>query len=1102
MRRTCLSIAVLASAAFASLAQAGDSSALAIERLRCEYIQNPQGIDVVAPRLSWVLKSDVRGQKQTAYRVLVASSAAKLAADQSDLWDSGKVASDQTIHVVYQGKPLQTRMQCFWKVQAWDKHGNPSQSSEPASWSMGLLKPADWEAKWIAARAKSPRTPHNGYHSELATSADAMQWVAVDLGVERKIDGVRLYAARPYDWSPDTPGFMFPVRYKIEAGQEADFSDAKTVVDRSGADVPNPGVKALTHLFKPISARYVRLSVTRLAYRDGSNYGFALAEMQVLSGENNLAKGATVLASSSIEGGGWAKEKLVDGRVLPEVGGTDDVTQRPVTMLRKEFDVAKPIKRAIVTVTGLGLYELRINGRRVGDHLLAPEWTRYSTRIQYQTYDVTDLLRDGRNAVGAQVANGWWTGPMLAQPLKPNAQSCLLMRLDIELADGGKQTIVTDPSWQATTDGPIRRAGIYFGETYDATKEMPGWDQPGFAAAGWAPVQVLPHPDGDERAIFVAQRNEPIRVEKELRPVKMTEPKPGVYVFDMGQNMVGWCRLTANAAAGTKITVRHGEILLDDGNIFTANLCDAKQINEYTWRGGEASFEPHFTYHGFRYVEVTGLPSRPAEDAVVGRVFHSDAAETGRLACSSELINKILHCAEWTQRGNMQGVPTDCPQRSERAGWMGDIQAFSQTAIFQRDMAAFFTKWVQDIRDSRCDDGRFPDVAPHGLPTAPSWSFSGSAAWADAGVVIPWRAYQNYADARMLEEHFESAKQWIDFIHAGNPDLLWQNNRGNDYGDWLNGGWLTGDGRESNIRQPDYPRGLGEMPHDVFATAFFAHSTEIVAKMAKALGRSAAAAKYSKLFEDIKAAFNKAYVSPDGRIKGDNQAGYALALHFNLLDEAMRPKAMEHLVEAIRKFKDHPSTGIQSTHRMMLELTRNGRHDEAWRLINLRTVPSWGYMVEMGATTIWERWDACTKGRPHDVFDGSYNHWAFGSVSEWVWRDLAGINPDDEQPGYKHFVIRPRPCPGLAWVKAEYDSIRGKIVSDWKLKERRFTLRIQVPVGTTATVYVPAKDAGAVTENGKPAAQAEGVKFMKMEGRSAVFAVESGQYVFQAEVGP
>ena len=905
---------------------------MSVQRLRCEYLTDPRGIDVTAPRLSWIVGSPDRGQKQTAYQVLVASTAETLAHDQGDLWDSGRVTSDQTLHVQYAGKPLGSRMQCFWKVRVWDKAGQPSPWSKPATWTMGLLKRSDWQAQWIADRFE------------------------------------------PSTASPQ---------------------------QKQGAD--------------------------------------------------------------------------------------DDGTQRPATMVRKEFDVRGPIKRAVVSVTGLGLYELRINGQRIGDHLLAPEWTLYSKRIQYQTYDVSGLVRDGRNAVGAQISGGWWTGPLQGQPSKRNPQCSLLMQLEIERADGSTQTIVTDPSWQTTTDGPIRRTGIYFGETYDATREMPGWDQPNFAAAGWRPVQILPYPNSAEQATLVAQCNEPIRVVQELRPVKMSEPKPGVFVFDMGQNMVGWCRLKANAPVGTKITVRHAEMLNDDGTIYIANLRGAAQTNEYTWRGGEAVVEPHFTYHGFRYVELTGLPGRPAEDAIVGRVFHSAAPEAGTFACSNDLVNKIMHAVAWVQRANMQSVPTDCPQRAERLGWMGDIQAFAQTAVFHRDMAGFFAKVVADIRDSQADDGRYPDFAPHFL--GPNRMYSGVPAWGDAGTVVPWRMYQNYADARMLDQHFESARRWVDFIHANNANLLWQKKRGNDYNDWLNGDTLILEG---------YPRGISEVPKEVFATAFFAHSTEIVAKMAQVLGRKDDAAKYGKLFADIKAAFNMEYVTPDGRIKGDTQAGAALALHFNLVDETLRPKIIPHLIDAIKKYKDHPSTGIQTTHRMMLELTRNGRHDEAWRLINLRTVPSWGYMVDMGATTIWERWDGFVKGRGfQDPRMNSFNHWAFGAVGEWAWRELAGINPDDDQPGYKHFFIRPRPVGDLTWVTARYDSIRGPIASEWKIADGRFSLHVEVPANATATVYVLAKDAAAVTEKGKPATQAEGVKFMKMDEGNAVFAVESGRYSFE-----
>ncbi len=1080
---------ILTSALFLGFA----SSCLAgwnVDRLRCEYQNDPQGIDVAKPRLNWIVQSDERGQKQSAYQVLVASTPETLAKDQGDLWDSGRVTSDQTIHVEYAGKPLASRTQCFWKVRAWDKTGQPSPWSKPARWTMGLLKTEDWGgAKWIAFHdpaAPAPVLPHNGYHSQMAASADTVKWVAVDLGADRTIDAVQLHPARPFDFA-DTPGFLFPVRFKIEAAQKADFSDAKVIVDRTAADVPNPKLDAPVYRFEPVAARYVRVTVNRLARREGNNFGFALAEMRVFSKDQNVALNAAVTALDSIDTDAWMKAKLVDGRLLPEKGG-EPVAERPATMVRKEFDARGQIKRAVVSVTGLGLYELRINGQRVGDHQLAPEWTRYSRRIQYQTYDVTDIVRAGKNALAAQMGGGWWTGPLMCQTPKLKAQFCLLLRLDLELADGSAQTIVTDPSWQATADGPIRRAGIYFGETYDATREMPGWDQAGFAATGWKPVQVLPYPDEAEKAILAAQPNEPIRVVKELRPIKLTEPKPGVYIFDMGQNMVGWCRLKADAPAGTKITVRYAEMLNDDGTIYTANLRGAAQINEYTWRGGPAALEPHFTYHGFRFVEVTGLPARPTEDAVLGRVFHSASPDAGQFACSNELVNKIMHCVEWVQRANLMSAPTDCPQRTEREGWMGDIQAFSQTSIFTMDMAAFFTKWVPDIRESQADDGRYPDVAPH--VADPNQGFSGVPAWGDAGTVVPWRMYQNYADTRLLDEHLESAKRWVDFIHRNNPNLLWQKNRGNDYNDWLNGDTLV---------LQDYPRGISAVPNEVFATEFFAHSTEIVANMARVLGRQEDAAKYGKLFDDIKAAFNKAYVASDGRIKGDTQAGYALALHFNLLPESLRPKATEYMIEGIKKYKDHPSTGIQSTHRMMLELTRNGRHDEAYRLINLRTVPSWGYMVEMDATTIWERWDGYVRGRGfQDPGMNSFNHWAFGAVGEWVWRELAGINPDDRQPGFKHIVLRPRPCGNLAWAKSRYDSIHGPIACEWKKADGVFQLHVEIPANTTAAVYVPAKAAAQVTEGGKPAAEFAGVKLIGMENSSAVFQIESGRYDFAA----
>ena len=382
-----------------------------------------------------------------------------------------------------------------------------------------------------------------------------------------------------------------------------------------------------------------------------------------------------------------------------------------------------------------------------------------------------------------------------------------------------------------------------------------------------------------------------------------------------------------------------------------------------------------------------------------------------------------MHCVEWGQRGNLMSVPTDCPQRDERMGFLGDFQSFSQAAIFTMDLAGFLTKWVRDIRDSQLEDGRFPVIAPH--PREPLWlqwaNTEFSPAWSDAGTIVPWRAYLNYADTRMLEQHYESCKRWIEFVRANNADLIWRNLRGGDQGDWLNG---------DMTELPDYPSGISAVPKELFATAFFAHSTEIVAKMASVLGRTDDAREHGALAERIKAAFNREFVTADGRVSGDTQGGYALALHFGLLDEALRAPATRHLLAAIDRYHGHPSTGIHASHRMLLELTRNGRHDEAWRLMNLRTVPSWGYMVDQNATTIWERWDAYVAGRgrwgghQHPIMN-SLNHFGFGSVGEWVWRELAGINPDADDPGYKRFVIRPRPCGDLTWLKASYDSIRG-----------------------------------------------------------------------------
>ncbi len=1064
---------------------------LVVEHPRCEYRVNPAGLDVLEPRLSWSLATSHRGQRQIAYQVLASSSAANLARNQGDLWDTGKVRSDQTLGILYAGKALGSRMQVWWKVQVWDREDRPSAWSPPQSWTMGLLEQPEWQAKWIvnpeAASNAVPRGPLNGYHTQITDTSNVVEWVCVDLGRMRTFDAVRLFPARPYDWQPDTPGFLFPVRFRIEASTYADFSDRQLLKDRSAAEEPNPGTNAPLYRFPAAEARFVRLTVTELARRDGRNFAFALAEMQVLSGGTNIAQGAKVLALDSIETGPWGKANLTDG-VLVTVPPTSSaaVEALPATMLRKEFNLPMRARRATAYASALGLYELRLNGRRVGDQLLAPEWTSYGKRVQYQAYDVTALLRPGQNVAAAQVGEGWYAGRLMAVGrFAYGTQPSFLLQLEIELEDGSTRTVVSDSSWRSTTDGPIRSAGIYDGEVQDARKEMPGWDLAGFDDTSWHQAQAAAL--GPARLVWPP--TEPIRVMRELKPVGITEPRPNLFVFDLGQNMVGWCRVKAVGRAGTPVTIRHAEMLNEDGTLYTANLRGAPQVDRYVPRAdGHFVFEPHFTYHGFRFVELSGLAARPSVNSVLGRVFHSGSPDVGTFECSDPSLTRLMRNIVWTQRANLMSSPNDCPQRDERFGWMGDIQAFGQTAMFNMDLAAFFTKFARDIRDDQADDGRFPDFAPH--PGNPNQSFSGAPAWGDAGTIVPWRAYQNYADVRILSQHLESARRWVEYIHKLNPDLVWSNGRNNDYNDWLNGDW---------VKQAGWPNQGGSVPKEVFATAFFAHSTELVSKMAEATGHEAEAKQYRDLFQQIKAVFNQRFVQADGHIQGDTQGGYALALSFDLLPEELRPTAARLLVENIRRYQDHLSTGIQTTHRAMLELSRFGYGAVAWQLLTNRTSPSWLYMLDNGATTMWERWDGYVKGRGfQDAGMNSFNHWAFGAVGEWMWRNIAGLNPDDAQPGWKHLTVAPIPGGGVTWARARYESIRGRINVEWKVSGGLLRLSVSVPPNTSATVLLPVASIHQVTESGKPPGRAAGVRFVGGDGARVRLEVESGHYDFAA----
>ena len=1082
---------------FCQFSLLAESGGIVPVHLRCEYLKNPVGIDVQKPRLSWQLKaldSTRRGLKQSAYQILVASNLEKLKLNQGDFWDSGQKPSDQTLHIEYAGKVLSSQVRCFWKVRVWDQESKASFWSEPALWSMGLLNREDWAAKWIGdpavavspdLEAKATQMLNYGFHCKSVRSAETEKWIVLDLGSGQTIDSIKLFPVLMLDDSPKANAHFFPRRFKVEVADTADFTDSKTVVDQTTVDVPEPHAEAQLYKVGPLTARYLRLTVTGLRLGRHESAVFALSEIEVLSNGKNLAREAKVDVSDSEDVLGWSKDKLIDG-ITKTVFPAPLI--QPSSYMRKSFEIPGEITRAMVYATARGVYELRLNGQRVGDRLLAPEWTSYHHRIQYQTYEVTRQLHQGRNAVGAIIGAGWYSGRIGLVPRRRiyGSYPQLLLRLDVKMKDGKSLSLVSDESWQKALKVPLESSDILDGEIYDARKEMKGWDSADFQGKDWRNVEA----DADlGSAKLVWQPNEPIRVLKKMIPLSFAEPKPGSYIFDLGQNMVGWCRFKVHGRAGEIVTARYAEMLNDDGTIYTANLRGARATDRFILRGeGEEILEPHFTYHGFRYVEVKGISYRPSLEDALGMVFYSSAPETGVFETSSSLLNQLMHNILWTQRANLESVPTDCPQRDERLGWMGDIQAFSQTAIFNMNMAAFFTKWLRDVRDDQLADGRLPDFAPNPFITIGQENGFGAPAWADAGTIIPWRAYLNYADTRLLEEHFESAKHWVDFVRSKNPNHLWENARGGDYNDWLNADTLILEG---------WPVKGGAVPKHVFATAFYAHSVDLVAKMAAVLGRSEDTKHYVELFEQIKAAFNKAYVSPDGLIEGNTQAGYALGLYFDLLPETLRSKTVEHMVEALKPYQGQLSTGIQSTHRFLLELTRNGLNEEAYRLLNLRSFPSWGFMIDNGATTIWERWDGFVKGRGfQDPSMNSFNHWAFGAVGEWLWRNVIGINPDPANPGYQHFIIHPRPGGGLSWAKGSYDSIRGPIVSDWKIDNHLFKLRIVIPVNTSATVYIPTLTEKSVVETGSPVQPANGVTVLGREEGAAKYRVVSGTYEF------
>jgi alpha-L-rhamnosidase len=700
----------------------------------------------------------------------------------------------------------------------------------------------------------------------------------------------------------------------------------------------------------------------------------------------------------------------------------------PSPFLRRAFEVGPGLVSARLYATAAGLYEASLNGDKVGDQYLRPGWTDYHRRLPYQTYDVTDQVGIGDNVLGVVLGDGWYAGHLGWADVASEAPARhvygdtiqVLAQLELRYDDGRVERVVTDEQWRGRY-GPIVSADLQMGSTYDARLELDGWDTAGFDASGWDEVATGPGVTG----ALEAQMMPGIRKVAELPALSVTESSPGAYVYDLGQNMVGWVRLEVTAPVGTEITLRFGETLDDAGNVYTDNLRQARSTDVYIARGtGTEVHEPRFTFHGFRYVEITGWPEgTPPVDAVTGVVVSTDLPITGELATSHPMVNQLVSNILWGQRGNFLDVPTDCPQRDERLGWMGDAQIFVPTATFNMDAAPFFSKWMNDVGDAQTDDGAFPDVAPKVKNLS-----KGAPAWGDAGVIVPWTIYSRYGDVRHIDRHFDNARRWVDYLDQANPSHLWLEKRRLDFGDWLS---IDAD-----------------TPKDTLATAFFARSTDLVARMAGVLGRDDEATRYRALFDAIRVAFNDAFVEGDGAIKDETQTCYALALRFGLLPDDKRAAAAQRLVDDIARHDGHLTTGFVGIAHLLPVLTDTGHLDVAYRLLLNDTFPSWGFTIKHGATTMWERWDGWTPERGFQTTDmNSFNHYSFGSVGEWLYRTVAGIDVDFGVDPDQPVRIAPRPGGGLTHVAGRYRSVLGDVACEWIVAGDRISISAQAPSG-------------------------------------------------------
>lgn len=764
-------------------------------------------------------------------------------------------------------------------------------------------------------------------------------------------------------------------------------------------------------------------------------------------------------------------------------GHQADTILRPSPYFRKEFQTNKSIKSATAYITALGMYEAHVNGKRVGDLYLTPGWTVYQKRLQYQAYDVTNLIQNGQNAVGLILGSGWYRGFIGFSGNRNfyGKDIAMLFQMHITYSDGSSEIILSDDSWKSST-GAIQSSEIYNGELFDARKEQAGWNMAGFNDASWKEAKIVNH--FNEK--LIGTYNEPIKKHEIFKPIEILTSPKGEQIIDFGQNLVGWVEIKINGNPGDSIIIEHAEVLDKKGNFYTDNLRSADQKNIFILKGGgEEFFEPHFTFQGFRYIRIRGVSGEINPDNFSAVALYSDMRMTGHFSSSNPLINQLQHNIEWGQKGNFLDVPTDCPQRDERLGWTGDAQAFSRTATFNMHVNNFFVKWMKDLaEDQKISEGSVPFVVPNVLG-----KMAGAATgWADAATIIPWNIYLAYGNKQILADQYESMKLWVDYMTGKSKNDLW--NTGFHYGDWL-----------FYAPEDDNDGRAAVTNKYLLAQSFYANSTQILIKTAKLLGKKEDVDKYTSLLSKIKKAFLDEYMTPNGGLVSSTQTAYVIALQFDMLPENLRDQAAQRLADNVKQYGTHLTTGFLGTPYLCHVLTRFGFIELAYKLLFQESYPSWLYPVKMGATTIWERWDGI---KPDGSFQtpgmNSYNHYAYGAIGDWMYRIAAGLDTYEDEPGYKHIKIKPTIGGKFTSIKASLDTYYGTVGSEWEVDtEGILLMKVTIPPNTYAKVYIPAINLETVTENNKSLSKAKDIEVLGMEGDYVMVELGSGEYLFKSQ---